>query len=154
MLSDTWRMEPPFIFLMHRFRLRIDQPIHRILGVTMSTITILIIRDVATHARPSTGASALTLIVARECIPACEPTPTFRTDMRPLSGMKLGVPFQIVKSPEARLAGLADIRLFLAVSEQMTLQIMMPRKLGSTVRTTVFLGPRRTLTTAAEARTW
>lgn len=154
MLADTGRIESPLIFLMHRLRFRIDQPIHGILRMPMA-IAVVIVGNITSHARASPSAPTLAFVVTCERIPSGEATATFRTYMRPLAGMQLGVPFQIMQSPEARLTGLADIRLLLAVGEQMTFEVMMPGKLGRTVRTPVFFGPRGTLpSTATKTGPW
>lgn len=60
---------------------------------------------------------------------------------------------QIVESAEAGLTGLTNIGFFLAVREQVALEVMMPGKFGRTVRTTVFLSSWGTLT-PVEARVW
>jgi len=67
--------------------------------------------------------------------------------------MELSVSLQIVESPEARLAGLADVRFLLAVCEQMALEVMMPSEFSRAVRATVFLGSWRALA-SVEARVW
>lgn len=117
------------------------------------SIAIFFIRSKTSHTRPSTGTATLALVVARKRIPSSKPTSTFRTNMRPLSGMEFSVSLQIVESPEARLAGLTDVRFFLAVREQVALEVMMPGEFGGTVRTTMFLGSWGALT-PVEARVW
>lgn len=111
-----------------------------------SPITIFFVGYIASHTRSSASTSTLTLVVARERVPSSKTASTFRANVRPLSGMEFGVSFQIMESPEARLAGLTDIRLFLAVREQVALEVMMPCKLSGAVRTAVLLGSRGALT--------
>ena len=150
MLADTgwWCMESSLIFLVHRLRLRIDQPIHGIVRMRMA-ITVVIVGNITSHARASPCAPSLAFVVTRERIPAGEATPAFGTDMRPFAGVQLGVPFQIMQAPETRLTGLANIRLLLTVGEQMAFEVMMPGKLGRTVWTLMLLGSRGTLSRTA-----
>lgn len=153
MSSDTGH-EPPLFLLVHALRFCIHESLHSVFGRTMSgSIAIFFIRSKTSHTRPSTGTATLALVVARKRIPSSKTTSTFRTNMRPLSGMEFSVSLQIVESPEARLAGLTDVRFFLAVREQMALEVMMPGEFGGTVRTTVFLSSWGALT-PVEARVW
>jgi hypothetical protein len=153
MSSDTGH-EPPLFLLVHALRFCIHKSLHRVFGGTMSSsIAIFFIGSKTSHTRPSAGTSTLALVVARKRIPSSKTAPTFWTNMWPLSRMKLSVSLQIVESPEARLAGLADVRFFLAVCEQMALEVMMPSKFGRAVRATVFLCSWRALA-PVEARVW
>lgn len=63
--------------------------------------------------------------------------------MRAFSGVELRVALQIVKTSETSLTCRAFIRLFLAVCQQMTLEVVVSREIGSAVRTLVTLGRRR-----------
>lgn len=154
MFSDARHIESSFLFLIHAFWFRINESVHGILRVSMSgPVTVLILGGETPHAGPPTGTSTLTLVVTCECIPSGKTTSAFGADMWPLSCMKLGVPFQIVEPPEARLTRLADIRLLLAVGEQMTFEVMMPGELGRTVGAAVLLGPWGALTSPVKAGT-
>lgn len=151
MSSDTGH-EPPLILLVHALRFCIHKSLHSVFGGTMSSsIAIFFVGSKTSHTRPSTGTSTLALVVARKRIPSSKTAPTFWTNMRPLPSMEFSVSLQIVESPEARLAGLTDIRFFLTVCEQMALEVMMPGKFGRAVRATVFLCSWRALP-PAEAR--
>lgn len=68
--------------------------------------------------------------------------------MRSLASMELGVALEVVQPPEARLACLADVWLLLAVSQQVTLQIVMARKIRGAVWTLVPLVGRGRLRAA------
>jgi hypothetical protein len=109
------RHKASLVFLVHALRLGIHEPIHGVVG--MVAVPILIIRCKAPHARPSAGTSTLSLVVSRKRITASETSSAFGADMWSLTGVELGVSFQVVESAETRLAGLADKRLLLTVSE-------------------------------------
>lgn len=53
--------------------------------------------------------------------------------------MQFGVAFQIMQSTEARLAGLANERLLLAMGEKMAFQVVLASELGGAVRAAMFL---------------
>lgn len=114
MLADA-RHKASLVFLIHALRLCVYQPIHGV--VRMVPVSVLVIRCKAPHARPPTGTSTLPLVVSRKGIAASKTSSALGTDMRPFTGVKLRVSFQVVESAETRLAGLTDKRLFLTVRE-------------------------------------
>ena len=109
------RHEASLVFLVHALRLCVHKPIHGV--VRMVTVSVLIIWCKASHASPPAGASTLSLVVSRERIAASKPSSALGADMWSFAGMELSVSFQVVESAETRLAGLADKRLLLTVSE-------------------------------------
>ena len=118
MFPDAGHVEPSIVFLIHAFWFRINKPVHGILSRPMGgPVAVFIIGSKTSHARSSTSTPALTFVMACKRIPSGETASTFWENMRPLSCMKLCVPFQIMESPEARVASLTNIRLLLAVGE-------------------------------------
>jgi len=72
------------------------------------------------QARSSPCAATRTFVVARERIASGKPAPALFACMRSLSSVQLRMAFEVVEPPKARLASLAYVRLFLAVSQQVT----------------------------------
>jgi hypothetical protein len=142
-LFDAGHVEPAFILFIHSLRFGIDETVHGIFGTGGNyALAIIILWRITSHTRSATGAAALAFIVSSKSITARESTSTLRTDMWTLSGMELRMSLEIMKSPKARLAGLAYVRLLLAVGEKMALEVMVSGELGGTVRTTVLFGRR------------
>jgi hypothetical protein len=139
MFLDARHAHASFILFVHTFGLCIDKAIHRVLCTRMTwSIAIFIFSSIAPHARPTPGASALALVVSSESVATSESTPAFGTNVWTFSGMKLRMSFQIVKSPEARLAGLAHVGFLLTMSEKVAFEVMVSCKLRGTVWAAVF----------------
>jgi hypothetical protein len=94
------------------------------------------------HACSPTSASALTLVVSRECVTTSKSSPAFGTGVWAFASVQLSVSLQVMESAKAGLAGLANERLFLTVGEEMALEIVLPSKLGCAVGAAVFFRRR------------
>lgn len=151
MLANA-RHESSLVFLIHALRLCcVHQTIH-VVSTSSTTVAIFIICGEAAHAGASTCAACLSLVVPSKRVTPSKATSTSRANVRSLPGVKLCVTLQIMKSSETRLAGLTHKRLFLAMGEQMALEIMLPREFGRTVGASVFLRGRRARATSVIAR--
>jgi hypothetical protein len=138
MLANA-RHETSLVFFIHALRLCcVHQSIH-VVWCTGRTISIVIISREAAHTGASPCASIpLSFVVSSKRITPGKTASTFGTDMRSLARVQFGVALQVVESSEARLAGLAHKRLFLAVGEQMALEIMLAREFCRAIRASVF----------------
>lgn len=94
---------------------------------------------IAAKARSASSTTTRTFVVSCKRIPTGEATPTLIASMRPLPGVELGMPLQIMQSSESGLARLADIWLLLTVRQQVTLQIVVSRKVRGAIRAFVSL---------------
>jgi len=80
--------------------------------------------------RPPPRTSSRSLVVTRQRIPPCESPTTLVAGVRPFARVQLRVTLQVVQTPEARLTRLAHIWLFLAVRQQVALEIVMASEIG------------------------
>lgn len=149
MLAQSLRIESSLFFSIHCLRLRIDQAIHTIVVVT---IPIFIIGRKTSHASSSTRTSALTFVVSRKRVASSKAPPTLGAEMRSFAGMQLGMSFQVVQSAEPRLAGLTDKWLFLAMGEEMALEVVLASEFGSAIGASMFLCRWRTGAASVVAR--
>lgn len=101
-------------------------------------LAVFLLSSVATHAGSPPSAAALALVMACQSVSTSESAPAFRANVWPLSSMELGMSLQIVQSAEAGLACLADVGLFLAVGEQVALEVVMSCEFSRAVRAPMF----------------
>lgn len=83
--------EASLIFLIHALRLCVHQPIHGI--IRMMTVSVLIVRCEASHARAPPGTPTLSLVVSRKRIATSKTSPALGADMWSFTGVELGVSF-------------------------------------------------------------
>lgn len=77
--------------------------------------------------------------MASQRIATGESSTTFVTSVRPFTRVKFSMALEIVQSPEPRLTGLANVWFLLAVRQQVTLQVVVARKVCRAVWTLVSL---------------
>jgi hypothetical protein len=125
-------------FVFQSFGLTIHDTVHALSFV-------IIIFSKTAHTGSSSSASTRAFVVAGQGIASCELAATFRTYVRSLASVELGMSFEIVEASEPGLAGGAYVWLFLRVGQKVALEIMMTGKLGCAVWASVLLagrGPR------------
>jgi hypothetical protein len=146
MFPDAGHAHSSLVFFIHAFRFGIHESIHGVLlwtsGGFSASFSIVIFAGIAPHAGAAAGATALAFVVACQGIAPSESAPALGADMRPLAGMEFRVSLQIVEPAEPGLARLTHVWLLLAVGQQVAFEVMMPRKLGGTERTSVLLRGR------------
>lgn len=109
--------------------------------LTTVVVVVLVLVAVATsETRLAVRAAPWAFVVTREGVSSSKLPSTFGTRVRPLAGVELGVSLQVMETPKASLAGLADVWLFLAVGEQMAFEVVVPGEIGGTVWTLVTFG--------------
>ena len=92
---------------------------------------------IAPHRSPASGTPACPLAVAGQRIPTRKLAIAFRTYMRLLARVKLPVSLQVMQTPKSQVTSLAQVGFLLTVSQQVTLQIVVARKLGVAIRSLV-----------------
>jgi thiamine transporter ThiT len=98
---------------------------------------------VKAEARPASCATSLTLVVPRKRIATREPAAALGTCMWTFSSVEFRMSFQVVKASETRLAGGTLVGLFLAVRQEVALEVVVSREVGRAVRAFVPLRRRR-----------
>lgn len=143
MFFNAGHAHAAFILYIHTLRLCIDEAIHRVLRTWMDpSVAVFIFRSVTSHARSTTRTSALSFVMSSESVTTGKSTPAFGANVWTLSGVKLRVSFQIMKSSKARLASLAHVRFLLTMCKKVAFEIMMPCEFRRTVGATVFFSRR------------
>jgi hypothetical protein len=125
------------VVFIHGIGLIVHDTVHRV----VATIAIVVAAKAA-HACPSACAPTGTFIVASQGVSSSEFTTTFGADVWSFACVQLGVAFEVVQTAEARLTRRAYIWFFLAVGQQMALQVMVSREFGGAIRTLVLLRGR------------
>lgn len=106
----------------------INDAVHRIIPTIGQFVRI------EPEARAPPRTSTLALVVASQGIAARKPTAALWTCVWAFPSVQFRMSFQVVETSETRLASRTFIRLFLAVGQEMALQVVMSRKVGRAVR--------------------
>lgn len=115
----------------------VDETVHTVL--TPHFVHIIVQAEAGTAA----GTATLAFVVAGEGIPACELAAAFWARVWTLAGVQLGMTFQVVQTAKPGLAGRAFVWLFLAVCQQVALEVVVPCEVGRAVGAFVTLGGGR-----------
>jgi hypothetical protein len=98
---------------------------------------------VKAETRPASCATSLAFVVPCKRIATREPAAALGTCMWTFSSVEFRVSFQVMKASETRLAGGTLVRLFLAVRQEVALEVVVSRKVGRAVGAFVPLCRRR-----------
>lgn len=98
---------------------------------------IIIVVSKATHACAPSSTATLALSVSGKSISTGELAITLWTDVWTLTSVEFGVTLQIVKSTKSHITRVAYERLLLTVCQQVTLEVVLARKLCITMRTLI-----------------
>jgi hypothetical protein len=85
---------------------------------------------VKAETRPASCATSLAFVVPCKRIATREPAAALGTCMWTFSSVEFRVSFQVMKASETRLAGGTLVRLFLAVRQEVALEVVVSRKVG------------------------
>ena len=106
----------------HMFRfmrcfIRVQDPSHAVTVAGPHAIVMAVIASEASDALPSAGAASLTLVVPCEGIAPGKAAVAFRTNMGSFPCVQFSVAFEVMETPETRVAPIATERLFLTVGQ-------------------------------------
>lgn len=143
---DTRETESTAIFFRHlvfvgvRSAICVHNPVHSPL-ITIPCIRPLkiVVSAKATHTSPSPSAATLTFTVPSKSVTTSKFPITLWADVRALPSVQFHMALQVVQPTKSHRTCLANIRLFLTMSQEMTLEIVMSCELGFTIRALMFL---------------
>jgi len=128
------------VILIHSVGFTIHNTLHRLVSFK------IVITTKTTHAGSSASTATGSFVVTRQSVASGEFAAAFGAYMWSFSSVQLGMALEIVETSESRLTGGANVRFFLAMSQQMALQIVVPGKFGCAIWTSVLFAGGRSCT--------
>jgi len=128
------------VFVGVRGAIRVHNPVHSPL-ITIPCVRPfeIVVSAKATHTCPSPSTATLTFTMPSKCVTTSKFPITLWADVRAFPSVQFHMAFQVVKPTKSHRTCLANVRLFLTMGQEMTLEIVMSCELGFTIGALMFL---------------